>query len=148
MTIHDIAHRRISRRAFLRLSGLVTAGALLAACRPVTSGETAYESGGGLDTPATLPTATHVAGQEVAAATAMPTATPVVPVATPAAKATATPAAQQALGVACPRGLLNDPYPGHCRAYVDRNGNGYCDLSELGSGKIVPGSGPATLPRR
>lgn len=32
--------------------------------------------------------------------------------------------------VACPFGLVNDPYPGRCRRYVDRNGNGLCDLSE------------------
>ena len=31
---------------------------------------------------------------------------------------------------ACPRGLVNDPYPGRCRLYRDTNGNGYCDLSE------------------
>jgi hypothetical protein len=33
--------------------------------------------------------------------------------------------------VACPFGLVNDPYPGKCRRYVDRNGNGICDLSEI-----------------
>ena len=32
--------------------------------------------------------------------------------------------------VACPRGMVWDAYPGHCRLYVDRNGNGYCDYSE------------------
>lgn len=31
----------------------------------------------------------------------------------------------------CPRGLTNDPYPGRCRLYVDANGNGYCDLSQV-----------------
>ena len=30
----------------------------------------------------------------------------------------------------CPKGLVNDPYPGRCRHYVDSNGSGYCDLSE------------------
>jgi len=34
---------------------------------------------------------------------------------------------------ACPFGLVNDPYPGRCRHYVDANGNGICDLSEPGS---------------
>ncbi len=34
--------------------------------------------------------------------------------------------------VACPRGLVNDPYPGKCRHYVDRNGDGICDYSVLG----------------
>jgi hypothetical protein len=31
----------------------------------------------------------------------------------------------------CPRGLVDDPYPGRCHHYVDRNGNGYCDLSQI-----------------
>lgn len=35
-----------------------------------------------------------------------------------------------AIITACPLGLVNDPYPGECRRYVDRNGNGICDLSE------------------
>ena len=34
---------------------------------------------------------------------------------------------------ACPFGLVDDPYPGECRYYVDHNGNGLCDLSEAGS---------------
>ena len=32
----------------------------------------------------------------------------------------------------CPKGLINDPYPGRCRRYIDQNGNGICDLSEVG----------------
>jgi hypothetical protein len=30
----------------------------------------------------------------------------------------------------CPKGLVNDPYPGSCHHYIDRDGSGYCDLSE------------------
>ena len=30
----------------------------------------------------------------------------------------------------CPKGLVNDPYPGRCHHYTDRDGSGYCDLSE------------------
>jgi hypothetical protein len=30
----------------------------------------------------------------------------------------------------CPKGLVNDPYPGACRRYVDTNGDGICDLSQ------------------
>jgi hypothetical protein len=41
-------------------------------------------------------------------------------------------------GVACPAGFVNDPYPGHCKRYVDANGNGVCDLSEPGSGDYRP----------
>ena len=72
--------------------------------------------------------------------TATPTAVGEV-TATPAPAATATPAVTiEPLATAtpaavlttarCPYGLVNDPYPGKCRRYVDSNGNGYCDLSE------------------
>lgn len=40
---------------------------------------------------------------------------------------------------ACPLGLVNDPFPGECRRYVDSNGNNICDLSEpelIASGQI------------
>jgi len=30
----------------------------------------------------------------------------------------------------CPFGLINDPAPGRCRRYVDKNDNGFCDYSE------------------
>lgn len=30
----------------------------------------------------------------------------------------------------CPKGLVNDPYPGACRKYVDTNSDGICDLSQ------------------
>lgn len=33
--------------------------------------------------------------------------------------------------VTCPRGLINDPYPGRCHHYVDSNGSGFCDYSEV-----------------
>lgn len=41
---------------------------------------------------------------------------------------------QQPGGVACPRGIVDDPYPGRCRHYTDRNGDGICDYSVPGSG--------------
>jgi len=41
---------------------------------------------------------------------------------------------QQQDGVACPRGMVNDPYPGRCRNYTDSNGDGICDYSAPGSG--------------
>ena len=34
--------------------------------------------------------------------------------------------------VACPLGLVNDPYPGKCRHYVDTTGDGFCDYSVPG----------------
>ncbi len=51
---------------------------------------------------------------------------------------TATPAV---LGVACRKGFVNDPYPGRCHQYVDRDGDGICDLSVLGSGNNRPRGG-------
>jgi len=41
---------------------------------------------------------------------------------------------QQESGVACPFGLVNDPYPGRCKHYRDSNGDGICDYSVSGSG--------------
>jgi hypothetical protein len=43
-------------------------------------------------------------------------------------------ATEQQAGVACPFGLISDPYPGRCRLYVDSNGDGICDYSVPGSG--------------
>jgi hypothetical protein len=49
----------------------------------------------------------------------------------------------------CPYGLVNDPYPGRCGRYVDRNGNSLCDLSEADaeSSALVPSSPPAASGR-
>lgn len=33
--------------------------------------------------------------------------------------------------VDCPRGLINDSYPGKCGLYTDENSNKICDLSEV-----------------
>jgi len=30
----------------------------------------------------------------------------------------------------CPKGLVNDPYPGKCPSYIDTDENGICDHSE------------------
>ncbi len=30
----------------------------------------------------------------------------------------------------CPRGMVNDTYPGSCGLYVDKDGNNICDNSE------------------
>jgi hypothetical protein len=49
-------------------------------------------------------------------------------------------AAQHEGGVACPFGLVNDPYPGRCKRYRDSNGDGICDYSVAGSGSITTGS--------
>ncbi len=31
----------------------------------------------------------------------------------------------------CPYGLVNDPFPGNCSRYIDLNGDGICDLSQV-----------------
>ena len=54
-------------------------------------------------------------------------------------------AVQQESGVACPFGVVNDPYPGRCRHYRDSNGDGYCDYSVEGSGSSPSASGDASL---
>lgn len=36
----------------------------------------------------------------------------------------------QSKEVQCPNGLVNDPYPGSCGLYQDKNHNQICDLSE------------------
>ena len=38
---------------------------------------------------------------------------------------------QAKVKTSCPYGEVNDRYPGRCRRYTDRNGNGICDLSEV-----------------
>ena len=87
----EAGRRKMTRRDFLRLSGVTVVGAGL--------GVLGYRA----TTPQVAPTAA-------------PSESP------------------QQVCVACPRGLVNDPYPGRCRRYVDANGNGICDLSEPGSG--------------
>lgn len=42
--------------------------------------------------------------------------------------------------VACPFGLVNDPYPGQCPRYSDLDGDGICDYSVPGSGDHLSGS--------
>jgi len=79
--------------------------------------------------------ATSAAGASVTSATPTGAATAESTVATTATTApTAVSSAaanpvRPAGSVACPRGVRNDPYPGRCRLYRDRDGDGYCDLS-------------------
>ena len=46
---------------------------------------------------------------------------------------------QREESVACPFGLVNDPYPGRCKHYKDSNGDGICDYSVIGSGNNSAG---------
>ena len=36
-----------------------------------------------------------------------------------------------ACGASCPYGLVNDPYPGQCSRFIDLNGDGLCDFSQV-----------------
>ena len=81
----------------------------------------------GVESPSAAETASEVPVPELSddgVVDAAPTAEPVSPPTTEPP----TEAAEE-LCVACPHGLVNDPYPGHCRRYVDRDGDGICDLS-------------------
>jgi hypothetical protein len=128
MTSIEPTDRPVSRREFLRVGGLAAAAivALVAGCRPSGTAETTSDASGQTDVLTTVATATAVVQSPTAIATTAPTSTP---------------AAQQSLGVACPFGLVNDPYPGRCKRYSDSDGNGYCDFSVLGSGNMTPHSG-------
>lgn len=111
MSFEEQLCARCNRRRFLQLGGLAAVGIVLAAC------------GGS--------TANDAAESQIAAAAPDPTATASL-------SSEPTQSSAQPSGVACRTGIVKDPFPGHCRNYVDRNGNGYCDLSELGSGSISP----------
>jgi hypothetical protein len=54
-------------------------------------------------------------------------------------------ATSQEGGVACPFGLVNDPYPGRCRYYRDSNSDGICDYSVAGSGSNLSTSDDGSL---
>lgn len=111
-----ITDKPITRRRFLVVCGC-TAAALLSGCindertlSVIESDQTQIEQA----TQATLETQPA------------PTATPRP---TPAAAQTAAPTR---VATRCPKGKINDPYPGHCRLYTDRNNNNICDYSEVG----------------
>jgi hypothetical protein len=59
---------------------------------------------------------------------------------------------EQEEGVACPFGMVSDPYPGRCKHYRDSNGDGLCDYSVPGSGRNQSASGDGSsgggFPRR
>ena len=52
---------------------------------------------------------------------------------------------QQEDGIACPFGMVNDPYPGRCRHYRDSNGDSICDYSVAGSGSNLETSDDGSL---
>jgi len=122
-----MVEKEMNRRRFLALASGTVAAVVLAGCigkdeieELSAVVEEATATIVPTEAPATAATATAVSPT----AAVNPTATTVSPT------ATAVPV-QQNVRSACPRGLVNDPYPGKCRRYVDNNGNGICDLSEV-----------------
>ncbi|MBP7228080.1 MAG: hypothetical protein KA988_03145 [Longilinea sp.] len=127
----------VTRREFLRMTGLVcgSAGlAMLAVTRPWAKlleeqPEAALAQTLPTEAPVpTQPTALTASAQPTAlTASAQPTALTVS--AQPTAMPTATAVAPVAACQHCPKGR-HCSYPGSCRLYTDANGNGLCDLGE------------------
>jgi len=131
--------KRINRQGivYLILLAAVILALGLVGCSPPTATDTHSPAARAMPTP-TVQTAVG----QTRTVRAVPTATPqpaVEPSPTERVAPAAAPQATEAeSGVACPAGVVNDPYPGHCKRYVDANNNGLCDLSELGSGDNEP----------
>jgi hypothetical protein len=124
--------RKMNRRDFLRLSGVAMVGAGLGVLgyRTIrTAGSTDAVQEAQQDR-LVSPAVDRPSLREAETEELQPLPTPTRQVPPPAAPTEA----PQQVCVACPRALVNDPYPGRCRRYVDANGNGVCDLSEPGSG--------------
>jgi hypothetical protein len=124
--------KKMNRRDFLRLGGVAVAGIGLGvlgyrvSCT-AGSADTVQEA---QQDRVVSPRATQPSLQETETEESQ-----LLPTPTPQVSPTAAPSeSPQQVCVACPRGLVNDPYPGRCRHYRDANSNGVCDLSEPGSG--------------
>ena len=112
-----MVEKEMTRRRFLALASGTAAAAVLAGCVRKE----------GIDAISTV----VQEAAPTAGATNAPAAAESSPAASASPTATAVPTAQKNVRSACPRGLVNDPYPGKCKRYVDKNGNGMCDLSEV-----------------
>ncbi len=128
---------RLSRRRFLIIGGSAVCVAVLACFtrRRQTPDDSAIAATDNV-ADKTTPTAGNTPVAEastpaVAATVAVESAEPATtePTATATAVPTVAPTPQRVV-TRCPFGRVNDPYPGRCRRYVDKNGNGFCDLSE------------------
>jgi len=103
----------MSRRAFLAAAGTTAAAAGLLAAATAILGTDRAEAG-------------STEQQDTSSAVGSSTASDV------SSAATLVSSASQGGTVACPRGLINDPYPGKCHHYVDTTGDGFCDYSVPG----------------
>ncbi len=150
-----LAHRTYTRRGFLRTAGwsivaILGAGAAYAGTRhvaapsaspqtssddvwPTPSVTTAHAGINSVERAADFPLASGSTTPMSASSSSgsAPLATEAAPSLTPTLAPTVAPTeAPESVSVRCPRGVVYDPYPGRCRLYVDRNGDGYCDYSE------------------
>lgn len=135
-----VAGTWLGRRRFLRAAAMVALCAALPAAlvRALSTGvEAAYTadapgaSGSATANSSGSPAAVSSSGRPTAPTTAeaVPSAVSTsAPTATVAAAPTLPPVANTGT-VACRKGFRYDPYPGHCRLYVDRDGDGFCDYS-------------------
>ena len=119
---------KISRRKFLSVSAGAAAALLCVGCGVKVDHTTStVDTVNTVDTvPTTIPT------NQSAPTNSVPNNAEVIPTLAPTA--TPLPVNTQVPVVTtsrCPKGLINDPYPGRCRHYTDQNGNGFCDLSEV-----------------
>ena len=103
----------MSRRAFLTVAGTTAAAAGLLVAATAIFGTDGAEAGS-TEQEDTSSAETSSAASEVGST------------------ATQVSSTSQGGTVACPRGLVNDPYPGKCHHYVDTTGDGFCDYSVPG----------------
>jgi hypothetical protein len=94
---------RMSRRAFLAAAGTTAAAAGLLVAATAVFGTDGAEAGSTEQEDTSLAEASSTANQVSSTS--------------------------QGRTIACPRGLVNDPYPGKCHHYVDTTGDGFCDYS-------------------
>ena len=125
----------MSRRVFLALGGTAAVTCLAAGCGALALSHHSRvhllvdEDAGELESQTVVPEPTATSRQSTPT-----TSIQEIPMPEPTATAVT-------LGVACRKGRVNDPYPGQCHDYVDRDGDGICDLSILGSGSYLPRNG-------
>jgi hypothetical protein len=132
------ADQGLSRRSFLALTGaglmasglLAGAGALVARWLGATGSFAAgvSPSTGGAWHDSTADRATGDAPTATAPLAREAEARPTAPAVDPSYRSP-----DLTTTVACRHGYVNDPYPGECRHYVDRDGDGICDQSVPGS---------------
>jgi hypothetical protein len=114
---------RYSRRRFLVITCGAAAGLMCAGCAE----QVGVEAGAAPTVVESSPTLAAGNAAPAAAAIATAVSEPIpAPTAAPTASAISAPVRS-----ACPKGLINDPYPGRCRLYRDSSGNGFCDYSEV-----------------